>query len=143
MWSKDLGRTIDYLESRPEFDSNKIVYWGLSWGAVLGAILPAVEERLKAVILTSGAFFYDKDRLPEVKQVNFAPRVTAPVLMLNGRYDYMMPYETHQKPLFDLLGTPEEDKHHVLFETGHYIWSSIDSYKEILNFLDRYFGPVK
>jgi len=143
MWSKDLGRTIDYLETRPEFDSNKIAYWGVSWGAVLGAILPAVEKRIKAVIIMSGAFDYDKDRLPEVKQVNFAPRVTVPVLMLNGRYDFAWPYETHQKPLFDLFGTPEKDKHHILFETGHYIWSSIDSFKEILNFLDRYFGPVK
>ena len=143
MWSKDFGRTIDYLETRPEFDSNKFAYWGVSWGAILGAILPAVEKRLKAIIIMSGAFYYDKDNLPEVKQVNFAPRITAPVLMLNGRYDYMMPYETHQKPLFDLFGTPEKDKHHVLFETGHYIWSSIGSFKEILNFLDRYFGPVK
>ena len=143
MWSKDLGRTIDYLETRPEFDSNKFAYWGVSWGAILGAILPAVEKRLKTVIIMSGAFYYDKDNLPEVKQVNFAPRITAPVLMLNGRYDYMMPYETHQKPLFDLLGTPEKDKHHVLFDAGHYIWSNIDSFKEILNFLDRYFGPVK
>ncbi len=143
MWSKDLGRTIDYLETRPEFDSTKIAYWGVSWGAVLAAILPAVEKRLKAVIIMSGAFCYDKDCLPEVKQVNFAPRVTAPVLMLNGRYDFAWPYETHQKPLFDLLGTPEKDKHHILFETGHYIWLSIESFKEILNFLDRYFGPVK
>lgn len=143
MWSKDLGRTIDYLETRTEFDSNKFAFFGVSWGAILGAILPAVEKRLKAIIIMSGAFSDDKNRLPEVKQVNFAPRVTAPVLMLNGRYDYMMPYETHQKPLFDLFGTPEKDKHHVLFETGHYIWSSIESFKEILNFLDRYLGPVK
>src|SRR5262249_18639642 len=45
--SKDLGRSIDYLETRPEIDRNKLGYCGLSWGAAMGAILPAIESRLK------------------------------------------------------------------------------------------------
>jgi eukaryotic-like serine/threonine-protein kinase len=31
-WSKNLGRSIDYLETRPEIDRGKIAYYGLSWG---------------------------------------------------------------------------------------------------------------
>ena len=50
---------------------------------------------------------------------NFAPRVTMPVLMLNGRYDFAAPLETSQRPLFRLLATPAKDKRHVLFESGH------------------------
>ena len=32
-WSKDLGRTIDYLETRSDIDASKVGYYGLSAGA--------------------------------------------------------------------------------------------------------------
>jgi eukaryotic-like serine/threonine-protein kinase len=32
-WSKDLSRTIDYLESRSDFDRDKLAYYGFSMGA--------------------------------------------------------------------------------------------------------------
>ena len=44
--------------------------------------------------------------LPEADPLNFAPRVRVPVLMLNGRYDFLNPTATSQEPLFNLLGTP-------------------------------------
>jgi len=31
-WAKDLGRTLDYLETRQDLDHNHIAYFGLSWG---------------------------------------------------------------------------------------------------------------
>jgi hypothetical protein len=30
-WSKDLGRSIDYLETRPDIDRNKLAYERASW----------------------------------------------------------------------------------------------------------------
>ena len=33
MWSKDLGRSIDYLETRPDIDTHKLAYFGISSGA--------------------------------------------------------------------------------------------------------------
>jgi hypothetical protein len=62
--------------------------------------------------------------------------------MLNGRYDIWRPYETNLKPFYELLGTPEEDKHLVLYEYDHYV-PKRDMIKENLAFLDKYFGPVK
>ena len=32
MWSKDVQRTVDYLETRPEIAHDKIGYVGRSWG---------------------------------------------------------------------------------------------------------------
>ena len=32
-WSKDLGRSIDYLETRSDIDHDKLAYLGFSWGA--------------------------------------------------------------------------------------------------------------
>src|ERR1039458_4820852 len=51
MWVKDASRAIDYVQTRPDLDHNKIAYYGYSWGAEMGAIVPAVEPRIKACVL--------------------------------------------------------------------------------------------
>jgi eukaryotic-like serine/threonine-protein kinase len=140
-WSKDLGRSIDYLQTRPDLDHNKLAYEGFSWGASMGAILPAVEDRLKALVLLGPGFYLQK-RLPEVDQLNFAPRVKVPVLMLNGRFDFIYPPETSQEPMFRLLGTPKEQKRRVVYGTGHDI-PRTEMIKETLDWLDRFLGPVQ
>ena len=58
------------------------------------------------------------DEPPEVDSWNFAPRVHIPVLMLNGRDDFIFPVETNQKPLFRAFGTKAPDKKHVLDHGG-------------------------
>jgi dienelactone hydrolase len=141
-WSKDLGRTLDYLETRPDIDRNKLVYYGVSLGAIDGIVLVAMEPRIRAAIFTSGGF-----RLahapPEVEPINFAPRVRIPVLLIAGRYDFAHPYETSQLPMFRLLGTPEQDKKHFVFEGGHAAPRNQSIIKETLDWLDRYLGPVQ
>jgi len=137
---KDFRRCIDYLETRQDIDSNKLAYYGMSWGGWLGAIIPAVEERLKASVLLAGGL-RDFGR-PEVHPINYVTRVKTPTLMLNGRYDTSFPYETSIKPLFDLLGTPNEHKELKLYETDH-IAPRNEFIKETLAWLDRYLGPVK
>jgi dienelactone hydrolase len=141
-WSKDLGRTLDYLETRPEIDRARIAYYGISLGASMAPRLMAVEDRFRASVLIMGGFF---ERVPpEVDAVNFAPRVKIPVLMLNGRNDFLFPLQTSQLPLFRLLGAPEKDKRHVLFDGGHDLQLAFRDQliKEVLDWLDRYLGPV-
>ena len=41
-WSRDLGRSIDYLETRAEIDKNRLAYYGYSQGSIIGPILLAV-----------------------------------------------------------------------------------------------------
>lgn len=139
-WSKDLSRSVDYLETRPDIDHSKLAYEGYSWGAAMGALLPAMEDRLKALVLIAPGF-YLQHRLPEVDQLNFAPRVKVPVLMLNGRFDFIFPTAYSQEPMFRLLGTPLEHKRRVVYDTGHDI-PRAEMIKETLNWLDRYLGPV-
>jgi serine/threonine protein kinase/dienelactone hydrolase len=137
---KDFKRSIDYLETRQDIDSNKFAYYGMSWGGMLGAIIPAVEERLKATIILGGGL-RGRGR-PEANQINYITRVKTPTLMLHGKYDTIFPYETSIKPMFDLLGTADEHKELKLYETDH-ISPRNDFIKEILAWLDRYLGPVK
>jgi dienelactone hydrolase len=139
-WTKDLSRTIDYLETRSDIDTGKIGFYGWSWGGEIGAYIPAVEERIKVNILVLGGLY--GPAYPEADQINYLPRIKIPVLMLNGKYDMFNPYETSVKPFYDFLGTPEKDKRLCLYEADHSIYKS-EMIKEVLSWLDKYFGPVK
>ena len=83
MWVKDASRAIDYVETRPDLDHDKIGFYGYSWGAEMGAIIPAVEPRIKVSVLALGGLDFHRS-LPEVDTINFVSRVKQPTLMLNG-----------------------------------------------------------
>jgi hypothetical protein len=138
-WSRDLGRALDYLETRPDIDRNRLAFYSVSAGADPAATLIALEPRLKASVL-QGAGIDEEETAPEFDPYNFAPRMRIPTLMLNGRYDFGGPYETAQVRLFTILGTPPENKRHVLFESGHALRAE-DVAPELLPWLDRYLGP--
>jgi serine/threonine protein kinase/formylglycine-generating enzyme required for sulfatase activity/cephalosporin-C deacetylase-like acetyl esterase len=141
MWTKDLSRSIDYLETRSDVDTNKIAYFGWSWGGVMGTMIPAVEKRLKAAVLHVAGFGFEKT-FPEVDQINYVPRVKIPVLMLNGKLDYYFPPETSFKPLFALLGSPAENKRQIIYDAAHVV-PRVELIKETLAWLDKYLGPLK
>jgi eukaryotic-like serine/threonine-protein kinase len=140
-WGKDLGRTIDYLQTRKDLNLEKLAYYGLSTGAYLGNIFPAVESRIRMAVLLAGGFDFAK-KMPEVDELNFAPRVKVPTLLVDGRYDMFFPLETSQNVMFRFLGTPEKDKRHAVLEGGH-IPPYDQMVKEILDWLDKYQGPVR
>ena len=140
MIAKDLGRTIDYLSSRPDIAADRIGYLGLSWGAAMGAWLPAIEPRLKASVLLVGGF-YQQPSLPEADAFNFTPRVKIPTLMLSGRYDFFFPTQASQEPMFSLLGAPASDKKRIVYDTGHRIPRN-EMIKEAFDWFDRYLGPT-
>jgi len=137
---KDLARSVDYLMTRPELDHEKLAYYGVSLGARWGSVMLALETRFRTAVLVGGGFEQEK-QFPEIADINFAPRVRTPALMINGRYDFIRPVETSQLPMFRLLGTKEQDKRHALFDGGH-LPPRNDIIRETLNWLDKYLGPV-
>jgi hypothetical protein len=54
----------------------------------------------------------------------------------------VFPYDTSQRPLFELLGTPASEKRHVVFDAGHDPLPRSQVIREILAWLDKYMGPV-
>lgn len=139
-WVKDFRRAIDYLETREDIDITKIGYIGYSWGGMMGAIIPAVEDRLKlCVLVIPGMYSYNR-ALPEADVIHYITRVKIPVLMLNGRYDIVFVYEKDVYPMYQLLGTPENDKLLKLYDTGHYI-PKTQLIRETLAWLEKYWGP--
>ncbi len=137
---KEVRRCVDYLAARPDIDGERVAYLGMSWGGRMAPVILAVEDRFRASVLAlGGTRGYG---LPEVNHCNYLPRVRTPTLMLNGRYDFNFVYEINVQPMYDLLGTPEEHKKLVLYDTDHFL-PPTESLKEILAWLDTYLGPVR
>lgn len=111
----DTRRLIDYLETHPNMDPDRIYLVGASYGAITGATAAAFDTRLKAVVLTYGGGDFAKilssemigksvgKWLPLVKlatsaylgvadPVHYAGQISPrPVYLQNGRFDRIVP----------------------------------------------------
>lgn len=140
-WREELGRTIDYLTTREDIDARRIGWFGISMGADTMLPLLAVEKRIGAAVLYSGGSGL-RSGLPASEQTyNYVPRVTQPVLMLNGRWDIDSTPDAQQR-LFELLGSPADAKKRVLFEAGHGNLPRFQVEKETLDWFERHLGPA-
>jgi formylglycine-generating enzyme required for sulfatase activity/dienelactone hydrolase/predicted Ser/Thr protein kinase len=139
-WAKDLFRGVDYLATRPEVDLQKLGYYSLSMGAFFGPIPVALEPRIQAAVFASGGLRYDAP--PEVQPANFAPRVTVPVLLVNGRDDFTVPVAA-QRRFFEILGTPEPNKRHEVLDGGHVPQDIRGLFRVVLEWFDRHLGSVR
>lgn len=141
-WARDIGRTVDYLETDPDFDADAVAYYGFSGGAMYGPVFAAVEPRISASILIGGGL--PPGDIPQAMHpAHFAPRTRTPTLLIHGQDDFLVPYETGQRPFFELFGAPEDDKRHARLPGGHIPSDTRDIMREVLDWLDRYFGPVE
>jgi len=140
-WTRDLRRSIDYLETRPDIDTDRLAFYGVSWGGRMAPVMLAVEDRFKAAVVTVAGLRHQPAQ-PEADPFNYLSRVTLPILMLNGRYDFYFPVETSQKPYFERLGTPAADKAWKVYEGSHTV-PNTELARESLAWLDRYLGPVR
>ena len=76
-WSKDVGRSLDYLEERPDIDRDRLAFHGLSMGADVGPLAAAVDARFRAVVLVAGGLSTEEEP-PEVDAFLFAPACHCP-----------------------------------------------------------------
>ena len=129
-WRIDLGRLIDYFTLRPDLDHEKVVYMGLSAGASGFLAATPFESRIQNYVLISGG---------GARTNGYVNRIVQPTLMLNGSGDYVFPVRSQQS-LFDRLGTPAEDKRHVIMSAGHFPLPRNQMVGEISDWLDKYLG---
>ncbi len=140
--AKDLSRTLDYLESRNDIDTDRIGFHAVSYGATRSPYLLATEPRFAIAMLVSTGLSPTGHLPPEIQQVDYLVRVTLPVLLVTGRNDLTMSYEESQRPFFRLLGTPESDKRHVALASGHLPPGYTELSRHLLEWIDRWFGPA-
>ncbi|MBN2589327.1 MAG: hypothetical protein JXA96_05670 [Sedimentisphaerales bacterium] len=140
---QDMCRSIDYLESRGDINTDKIAYYGVSVGAACGPMALAIEERFKTGILLAGGLPNSTvlASTPEIDPMNHAHRVKVPVLMINGKED---PLAFAQQPMYDFMGTLAEHKRHIVYPDNSLLGSHRDEIrKEIVDWLYRYLGPIE
>ena len=137
-WSKDLGRSLDYLETRSDITMDRLGYFGISWGSQIGPIMIAVEPRIKAAVLVVGGLEIVPTQ-PEIDPLNFVTRVRVPTRMVNLSADYNFPLETSAKPFYTLLGGAPKDMI-VLEGAGHYTPKK-RIISETLDWFDRFPVP--
>jgi formylglycine-generating enzyme required for sulfatase activity/dienelactone hydrolase len=135
----ELRRGMDYIESRKDLDASRIAFVGPSAGAAAGVILTAVDPRFRSVMfIGTGLEPEELGAPPIVGRMNFAPRIKAPKLMLQGRYDEDAPLASSAEPLFRLMRDP---KRLTVYEGSH-VPSAEIAVPAIQNWLDETLGPV-
>jgi dienelactone hydrolase len=129
----DARRAIDYLQTRPEINHDRIAVVGGSMGGILGALLAGVDTRVKAAILVVGGadweclsrysnqpvaarlraedphLSFDRigDILAPADPLYFAAHISPrPLLMQNGRLDETIPPSCAQC-LYDAARDPK------------------------------------
>ncbi len=136
---KDFRRTVDYLETRDDVDMQKLAFYGMSWGGWLASIVVAIEDRISTMILLAGGVL--DVGLPEINPMTYMSHVDKPMLMMNGKYDTILNFEHSAQLMYDHIATPEAHKRLRIYPTDH-IPPRNEFVREILDWLDHYFGPV-
>lgn len=129
----DLRRGVDYLQSRADIDGKRIGYFGVSMGAIIGAIFAGVDDRVQASVLMVGGANWEllikgtslpligRDDptyaatiasvisiLKPVDPLLWVGRISPrPVLMVNGDADTVVPVAAN-KALHDAAREPKE-----------------------------------
>ena len=134
-WVGDTNKTLDYLETRNDIDTDNIFYLGMSYGALFNTHTLLFENRYKGAILYVGGVFPTYP--PLVDGINHMPRINTPFLMLNGEQDYLVP-KSAAMYFYQSTGTPEKDKKIVFYDSGHWTLPRNQMIKETLDFIKKY-----
>lgn len=127
----DYSRAVDYLVSRPEVDTDRIGYVGISWGAITGVPYVAHDPRIKAMgSMVGGGNFLNlagaaadkpndekKDKLVPIDPVRHVGQIAPrPLLLLNVTKDQLV-----ARPFAEALHNAAGDgAKKVWLETDHY-----------------------
>jgi pimeloyl-ACP methyl ester carboxylesterase len=108
---------VDFLATRADIDSDRLIFAGLSYGACIAPVLLVEEPRFRVAVLIAGGYTPDAF-MPEVESRRYTPHVKLPVVMISGLYDAVFPVESSQMPMYRHLGSPDKQIKHI--EGGHF-----------------------
>jgi dienelactone hydrolase len=125
----DYRIAIDYLEIRPDIDSDRIGVFGYSMGGMMTFFLTGTESRIKVSVAAVAALMGSKSPTVAVPNAEYlfaalAPRNYAqavndrPFLMLMGKEDMYYTVDEAQQ-VFDLIDSQTKDL--ILYDSGHYL----------------------
>jgi dienelactone hydrolase len=156
----DLRRGIDVMQARSDVDPNRIAYVGHSSGAHWGAILAAVDRRLKTVVLMAGVpaeatilmesddpeFVDLRQSTPKEQLDNYltmigpldaikyvAHAAPTPILFQFARFEQYF----NEKAMQRYAGAASEPKRVLWYDTGHGL-NDVQPLIDRANWLRRY-----
>ena len=136
-WHSDLGRTLDYLQSRSD-DYGQSYHWlGVSYGASLQLPLLAIEKRFNDALLIMGGISQSKASISFSEALHYVPRIDVPVLFIGGQQDSVFPVKYSQDPFEVLIGNAAEFRR-VSYDGPHSIPPRKLMVREVINWLDRH-----
>ena len=116
---QDFRRSIDYIESRKDFNFNNLSYFGGSWGSTTSNYLLAIDERVKSAFLLVGGLMMQKSK-NEVEAHYYLRRIKTPILHIIGKLDGIFGYEESYLPWKNLVGTEPENLKTIEYDNfGH------------------------
>jgi cephalosporin-C deacetylase-like acetyl esterase len=143
----DLRRAVDFIGTRSELDPDRIGYFGISLGGIIGTIFCGVEERVKVpvIVLAGGklnilfgmdAFSADtRHYLSIMDPIHFvgmiAPR---PLLMINASNDDVVPPLTSK----GLFKAAKEPKQIIWYPTSHHNLPVDKAYPDGIHWFDEH-----
>ncbi|MEO8216157.1 MAG: protein kinase [Acidobacteriota bacterium] len=135
----ELRRGLDYLETRPDIDHSRITFLGPSAGSWAGVLIAALESRYRSVAFVGTHISPNEVAdAPAANRINFAPHISGPTLMLQGRYDESAPLKSQAEPLFKLLREP---KRLEIYEGSHAPTAAV-LIPALTKWFDETMGPV-
>lgn len=143
----DLRRAVDYIYTHDDLDNERIGYFGISLGGIIGTIFCSVESRVKVpiIVLAGGSlnlmFGMDalsaetQDFLSIIDPVNYVKMISPrPLLMLNASNDEIVPPIT-TKLLYKAAKKPKEI---IWYPAKHHDIPVDQVYKEGILWLQEY-----
>lgn len=96
----DLQRAVDFIQTQPHLDANRIGYFGISLGGIIGTVFCGVDERVKVPVITlaggnmhliygvKGLNKKVKGYFSVIDPINFVKKISPrPLLMVNAEHD--------------------------------------------------------
>ena len=123
---QDYKRSLDYIESRNDFNFENLSYFGYSWGSTTSNYLLAIDDRIKAAVLCVGGLMMQKSK-KEVEAHYYVRRIKTPILHIVGKEDGIFGFEESYKPWKELIGTAKDKLKLIeLDNVGHGLpWDTI------------------
>ncbi len=129
----DWTATLDALLASDQFDPERVGYWGLSMGTILGLPFIASEKRIRAAVLGACGFTgpgADRGRFADRHRAD-APRVVCPSLFMVQWHDEIFDREGALE-LFDAIGSPDKQMRVHTGKHGDVPQEAADAAREFL-----------
>jgi len=116
---KDYKRSLDYVETRNDFNFKNLSYYGYSLGSRYANIMLAIDDRAKSAFICAGGIRMQKSK-KEIDEHYYVRRVKTPIFHMVGKLDGTLGYEDVYLPWKKLIATPKKDlKTLELEDFGH------------------------